>query len=585
MIAARVIEQNKDFSSYVKICERLIKWSLQIDEGGKRRKDPEMGNDIARALLKATSKPSEDNINHAKALYYLGKSLYEYELFENAEEKENKCLDILKKLNGQEVNQFKVKAMIILGRCKYNQGVFDKSEKILLEAKAISKTERYYKPCDASDVNQSLSLTQLQLNKFKEALSNADAALSGGVAMNPGILTNRGKCYMVLEDFNKAVLDFESAKRLLGEKPNKMKEASLKAYLGFCYLALGKIKEATVEINNAQQDTEAVLEEEEEDPDIIEIHILAGQNATRTGQYEKALDFLETGLSLAENIFVSTPDHPQIADCLMHIGLLMIDRKKDTDAQEHLENALSMQKEVYKESNSKHLAIVKCYRGLAHLFLIQKNQEKACANIQSGLSMVEELLPESMLHAQLLLVQGEIELKLRQDFDKAEKAFNGALKIFEEKYVEHKLPARAMILINMAKVLAKKEEYDKAMESIEKSLKLLDDIYEDGKGPNKVLALKVKAVIEEKQGNTEDAVKSLEESKKALVDYQRNSGSVFLVTGDTIDQQIDDLKNLLNEEKLFEKQGKVDEKKKSIRKRVTILEDIAIQEDSLLTAA
>ena len=87
MIAARVIEQNKDFSSYVKICERLIKWSLQIDEGGKRRKDPEMGNDIARALLKATSKPSEDNINHAKALYYLGKSLYEYELFENAEEK------------------------------------------------------------------------------------------------------------------------------------------------------------------------------------------------------------------------------------------------------------------------------------------------------------------------------------------------------------------------------------------------------------------------------------------------------------------------------------------------------------------
>ena len=99
--------------------------------------------------------------------------------------------------------------------------------------------------------------------------------------------------------------------------------------------------------------------------------MLVGQNATRTGQYEKALDFLETGLSLAENMFVSTPDHPLIADCLMHIGLLMIDMKELEDAQEHLENALAMQKEVYKECNSKHLSMIKCYRGLAHLFLLK----------------------------------------------------------------------------------------------------------------------------------------------------------------------------------------------------------------------
>ena len=49
VIAARVIEQkNRDFLSYVKICERLIHWSLQIDAKGRRKKDPEMGNDIAR---------------------------------------------------------------------------------------------------------------------------------------------------------------------------------------------------------------------------------------------------------------------------------------------------------------------------------------------------------------------------------------------------------------------------------------------------------------------------------------------------------------------------------------------------------
>ena len=114
--------------------------------------------------------------------------------------------------------------------------------------------------------------------------------------------------------------------------------------------------------------------------------------------------------------------------------------------------------------------------------------------------MVKELLPESMLHAQLLLVQGEIMMKLKKDFDKAEEALNEALAIFDQKYSEHKIPAKAMTLINLAKIEANKEEYGNAIMHSTNSLKLLDEIYEDGKGPNKVLALKVKAMIEEKQG-------------------------------------------------------------------------------------
>ena len=40
----------------------------------------------------------------------------------------------------------------------------------------------------------------------------------------------------------------------------KMKEAILKAYLGFCYLAIGKMEEAKLEISNAQKDAEIVLQ-------------------------------------------------------------------------------------------------------------------------------------------------------------------------------------------------------------------------------------------------------------------------------------------------------------------------------------
>ena len=58
----------------------------------------------------------------------------------------------------------------------------------------------------------------------------------------------------------------------------------------------------------------------------------------------------------------------------------------------------------------KHMTMVKTYCGLARLELANDNLDGAMNRIETGLDMVKELLPNSITHAELLALKGDIEL-------------------------------------------------------------------------------------------------------------------------------------------------------------------------------
>ena len=56
------------------------------------------------------------------------------------------------------------------------------------------------------------------------------------------------------------------------------------------------------------------------------------------------------------------------------------------------------------------MTMVKTYCGLARLELANDNLDEAMNRIETGLDMVKELLPNSITHAELLALKGDIEL-------------------------------------------------------------------------------------------------------------------------------------------------------------------------------
>ena len=134
-------------------------------------------------------------------------------------------------------------------------------------------------------------------------------------------------------------------------KEDKMMEATLISYLGYCYLCSGQLKKAEEYTLKGFEDYEEISRSEE-NPKIIEIHFMRGQTMTRTGNFKEALTTLERGLQIANDMFRSTPAHPLIAQCKLYLGLLLIEPSSCQDliqAEIYLKEALVMQSNVYSE--------------------------------------------------------------------------------------------------------------------------------------------------------------------------------------------------------------------------------------------
>ena len=129
------------------------------------------------------------------------------------------------------------------------------------------------------------------------------------------------------------------------------------------------------------------------------------------------------------------------------------------------------------------MTTVKAYCGLARLELAQPESSRkldlARDHIEAGLSMVKEILPNSINQVELLIVRGDIELigenlTHAENLSTAEKTFNEALKMLGDK--QH--PIRPTIYANLAYIYAENNQIEKAKNFInEKCLVSFAKIY------------------------------------------------------------------------------------------------------------
>ena len=128
------------------------------------------------------------------------------------------------------------------------------------------------------------------------------------------------------------------------------------------------------------------------------------------------------------------------------------------------------------------MTTVKAYCGLARLEMAQpessRKLDQAKNYIESGLSMVKEILPNSISQVELLIARGDMELieknlTTAENLSTAEKTFNEALKMLGDK--QH--PIRPTIYANLAYIYVEKNQNDEAKEELEKCLTSFKDIY------------------------------------------------------------------------------------------------------------
>ena len=128
------------------------------------------------------------------------------------------------------------------------------------------------------------------------------------------------------------------------------------------------------------------------------------------------------------------------------------------------------------------MTTVKAYCGLAKLELAQPESRRklnlARDHIEAGLSMVKEILPNSISQVELLIARGDIELieknlTTAENLSTAEKTFKEALKMLGDK--QH--PIRPTIYANLAYIYVEKNQKKDAKEELEKCLTSFEKIY------------------------------------------------------------------------------------------------------------
>ena len=333
----------------------------------------------------------KDQKNHLKALKCLGESFFELERFRRASDKLKECKKIIDEnhpaTKSKDILEIKIDVLRLLGRSQYELGNFDASEDYLDEAVQVlemdnKNSKKLFEFEDflnlSAKINMDLSQTLLEFNDFDLALKKACSAighLNGEEAKLAKIV--RGKIKMSMEDFSGAIkffLDDAPLQAKLSElcdneerkeametaiarlvSQNKMLEATLISYLGYCHLSIGEMVDAKY-WGTEGFDRYEKISKSEEDPTIIEIHFMRGQTLTKTGNFRQAQTTLEKGLQIAKDMFRTTPNHPLIAQSYLHLGLLLIEPSsvKDlTDARRYLTKAKEMSVDVYSECDRK----------------------------------------------------------------------------------------------------------------------------------------------------------------------------------------------------------------------------------------
>ena len=75
------------------------------------------------------------------------------------------------------------------------------------------------------------------------------------------------------------------------------------------------------------------IPEEQFDPHVIKVELLAGEVFFASADYYNALHRFEKGQKYAKAMFEPLTEHPMIAECLLHLGILRVDLEEYDIAQ------------------------------------------------------------------------------------------------------------------------------------------------------------------------------------------------------------------------------------------------------------
>ncbi len=496
VITARVID-NDNLDSFSLTCKQMIEWALATNRN-------ETALNISRVLTKIYYRKTNQQVNYAKALFYFGTSFFAQEKFQQAKTELRNCNQILKDVS--DFSDFRVKALVKLGRCYLQLGDFTNAEESLLEALELQDWSEAKGQTLLDESLTYLSKVQLELGKFEEALSNASKAMEMKDANNVDAQIHLGFCYMRMEQFTKAIQQFELVKI---DELDQIQLAVMKSYQGHCNLSLGQINRALIFHKNALEIAGDICEKDF-DPRIIDVYFLSGVAFLEAGNYEEALSNLEKGLKLSTDIYEAIHEgHPSIALHYLMIGKLNVHRGVFEEAKDLLQNALQMQKRIFIECKNEHVSMAQTYGVLANAHLLIREFEQALNYVDLALEIIMVLLPNSFTHGHLLRIKAEIILGQNNDSSLASDYLQKSLAILENhigKGSKHQeIPA---IMIAQAKVAFLNEQ--DPFKTIDEALNFIKELYGSTKHVSYALALECKAVLilETPKGDHVDGQKS-----------------------------------------------------------------------------
>lgn len=181
------------------------------------------------------------------------------------------------------------------------------------------------------------------------------------------------------------------------------------------------------------------------------------------GNHETALDYLEKGLAIREDLLES--DAPPLADSYINLGLFYTETEF-LQAIIYFDKALEIYKKVYGENHEK---IAFCYTNMAFAHRFQKNYQDALAFMDLTLGVWRKLTKDDHPSKALTLSNKGIIYQQQGNYDQAlelqQEALNQYLRLYGPKHPE---VANTYSLIGS--VYSKKKDFGRSVASFQQSI-------------------------------------------------------------------------------------------------------------------
>jgi tetratricopeptide (TPR) repeat protein len=476
-------------SLYSELAATIITWANQTQQ-------PETGFNIAKSWTKMVQRLDETSEHFPKSMLFLGLSLYELERFPAAFVSLKYCHEIVKKRPDfqQEggTEHIKIQVLDALGECAFMLSNYDNALEYHKESLSL-KLIKHGTACHPSIAEslECLSRVYQELNSYIKGLdcSNQSLAMLRTIHVNDlnhkevaAALLNRANCLMVIGQLYEAIHDYTESLNIWRTLETFVQAstamATLNSHLGHCYIILGNFHPGLESLETSLTAWQTQIDEEKQDTTTIKAYLWTGHALLETASYSRSLVLLDQGHAIAKAMFGDPFDHPLISEALSNLGHWYLENGEAGIGQKYLDDAYAMQTRVFEECDGKHQLMVKTLSGQAKIALMTGMKTEALKKSQMALEMAQELVPDSVILAEVLTDFAKIQLQNDNDIG-AKASCIEAIKVWKSALggpnVNH--PGIAMTIGCLAMINIKENKLDLAQNNISASLDMLESVY------------------------------------------------------------------------------------------------------------